>query len=74
MSGAEAKDPRCVASCEVVPDNLKRCVLAVGHAGDHLWVESLDRSDGRPMLVTWRDAEKRPNVIANVILRDEGQE
>lgn len=46
---------RCLASVEVVPGVIKRCVRASGHAENHLWVEAFTRLAGDPLIAEWND-------------------
>jgi hypothetical protein len=51
-------ETRCLASAEVLPGIMKRCVRNAGHSTKwerHLWLESWD-ADGRdPIIVQWDD-------------------
>lgn len=61
-------DHRCLSSCEVIPGELKRCVLVVGHDDMHAWLESLDRSYGRPLVARWDNEHNL--ILGNFCLLD----
>lgn len=60
---------RCMSRCELLPGQRKRCIRGRDHVETHLWVEALNRSDGRPMLAVWiADDADSPDLVCEVLV------
>lgn len=61
---------RCPAQALIVEGQWKRCHRDIGHAPSepHVWLESLDRIDGRPLLATWYEVRTMKPTISQVLV------
>lgn len=68
---SEVTDSRCLAQALLPNGQWKRCHRDTDHVTTepHVWLESLDRVGGRPLLATWYATRTSTPTISHVLVK-----
>lgn len=60
---SDCSEHRCLSSAGIETDDLrKRCIRALGHPEQHLWVEAV-RSDGSFTVARWQTGDRLATCV-----------